>query len=144
QHGPLQRQPAAPLRRLLRDGRLARDTQSPDQEHPVLRLSDPGESAGAGNPGSKLLAPVAAVPVRDLRDRQLPLPVGRDLQHHLLPDSGPQTVQVAVYQIVKFLRTPGRLRKVKKARTAGFAVAAVAIVTGILLIPTPLRIQGTL
>ena len=49
-----------------------------------------------------------------------------------------------VYQIVKFLRTPGRLRKVKKARTAGFAVAAVALVAGILLIPTPLRIQGTL
>lgn len=49
-----------------------------------------------------------------------------------------------VYQIVKFLRTPGRLRKVKKARAAGFAVAAVAIVAGILLIPTPLRIQGTL
>ena len=49
-----------------------------------------------------------------------------------------------VYQIVKFLRTPGRLRKVKKARAAGFAVAAVALVAGILLIPTPLRIQGTL
>ncbi len=49
-----------------------------------------------------------------------------------------------VYQIVKFLRTPGRLRKMKKARAASFAVAAVAIVTGILLIPTPLRIQGTL
>ena len=49
-----------------------------------------------------------------------------------------------VYQIVKFLRTPGRLRKVKKARTAGFTVAAVALVAGILLIPTPLRIQGTL
>jgi putative peptide zinc metalloprotease protein len=49
-----------------------------------------------------------------------------------------------VYQIIKFLRTPGRLRKVKKARAAGFAVAAVAIVAGILLIPTPLRIQGTL
>jgi putative peptide zinc metalloprotease protein len=49
-----------------------------------------------------------------------------------------------LYQIGKFLRTPGRLRKVKKARAAGFAVAAVAIVTGILLIPTPLRIQGTL
>ena len=32
----------------------------------------------------------------------------------------------------------------KKARAAGFAVAAVAIVAGILLIPTPLRIQGTL
>ena len=49
-----------------------------------------------------------------------------------------------VYQIFKFLRTPGRLRKVKKARAAGFAVAAVAIVAGILLIPTPLRVQGTL
>ena len=49
-----------------------------------------------------------------------------------------------VYQIFKFLRTPGRLRKVKKARAAGFAVAFVAIVAGILLIPTPLRIQGTL
>ena len=49
-----------------------------------------------------------------------------------------------VYQIIKFLRTPGRLRKVKKARAAGFAVAAVTIVAGILLIPTPLRIQGTL
>jgi putative peptide zinc metalloprotease protein len=49
-----------------------------------------------------------------------------------------------VYQIGKFLRTPGRLRKVKKARAAGFTAAFVAIVAGILLIPTPLRIQGTL
>ena len=49
-----------------------------------------------------------------------------------------------VYQIFKFLRTPGRLRKVKKARAAGFGVALVALVAGILLIPTPLRIQGTL
>lgn len=49
-----------------------------------------------------------------------------------------------VYQIGKFLRTPGRLRKVKKARAAAFAAAFVAIVAGILLIPTPLRIQGTL
>ncbi|MBV8486775.1 MAG: hypothetical protein JO161_00715, partial [Planctomycetaceae bacterium] len=49
-----------------------------------------------------------------------------------------------VYQIAKFLRTPGRLRKVKKARAAGFAVAAAVIIAGILLIPTPLRIQGTL
>ena len=32
----------------------------------------------------------------------------------------------------------------KKARAAGFAVAVVAIVAGILLIPTPLRVQGTL
>jgi putative peptide zinc metalloprotease protein len=48
------------------------------------------------------------------------------------------------YQIVKFLRTPGRLRKVKKARTAAFAAGAVALVAGILLIPTPLRVQGTM
>jgi putative peptide zinc metalloprotease protein len=48
-----------------------------------------------------------------------------------------------VYQIIKFLRTPGRLRKVKKVRATAFAVAAIALVTGILLIPTPLRVQGT-
>ena len=48
-----------------------------------------------------------------------------------------------VYQIFKFLRTPGRLRKVKKVRATAFAVAAIALVTGILLIPTPLRVQGT-
>src|SRR5262249_28135447 len=51
---------------------------------------------------------------------------------------------VPVYQITKFVRTPGRLRKMKKARTAAFAVAAIALIAGILLIPTPLRIQGTL
>jgi putative peptide zinc metalloprotease protein len=51
---------------------------------------------------------------------------------------------VPVYQIVKFLRTPGRLRKVKKARASAFAVAAIALVAGILLIPTPLRIQGSM
>jgi putative peptide zinc metalloprotease protein len=49
-----------------------------------------------------------------------------------------------VYQIGKFLRTPGRLRKVKKARTAAFAAAAIALICGILAIPTPLRIDGTL
>jgi putative peptide zinc metalloprotease protein len=48
-----------------------------------------------------------------------------------------------VYQIGKFLRTPGRLRKVKKVRAAAFAAAAVAIVTAVLLIPTPLKVQGT-
>jgi putative peptide zinc metalloprotease protein len=36
------------------------------------------------------------------------------------------------------------MRKVKKLRAASFAAAAVAIVAGILLIPTPLRVQGTL
>ena len=53
-------------------------------------------------------------------------------------------VGMPLYQIVKFLRTPGRLRKVKKARAAAYGVAAIALVAGILLIPTPLRIQGTL
>jgi putative peptide zinc metalloprotease protein len=52
-------------------------------------------------------------------------------------------VGTPVYQIGKFLRTPGRLRKVKKVRAAAFAAAAIALVTGILLIPTPLRVQGT-
>jgi putative peptide zinc metalloprotease protein len=49
-----------------------------------------------------------------------------------------------VYQMFKFVRTPGRMRKVKKLRAASFAAVAVAIVAGILLIPTPLRVQGTL
>lgn len=49
-----------------------------------------------------------------------------------------------VYQIFKFVRTPGRFRKVKKARAAAFAVAAVAVVTAILAIPTPLRVQGSM
>ena len=53
-------------------------------------------------------------------------------------------VGMPLYQIVKFLRTPGRLRKVKKARASAFGVAAIALCAGILLIPTPLRIQGTL
>ncbi|MCA1686689.1 MAG: biotin/lipoyl-binding protein, partial [Planctomycetia bacterium] len=48
------------------------------------------------------------------------------------------------YQIFKFVRTPGRMRKVKKARAASFAAVAVATVAGVLLIPTPLRVQGTL
>jgi putative peptide zinc metalloprotease protein len=48
------------------------------------------------------------------------------------------------YQILKFVRTPGRLRKVKKVRAGLFAAAFVAVATGVLLIPTPLRVQGTL
>jgi putative peptide zinc metalloprotease protein len=35
------------------------------------------------------------------------------------------------------------LRKVKKVRATAFAVAAIALITGILMIPTPLRVQGT-
>ena len=53
-------------------------------------------------------------------------------------------VGMPVYQIGKFLRTPGRLRKVKKVRAAAYAAAAVALIAGILAIPTPLRIDGTL
>ena len=49
-----------------------------------------------------------------------------------------------LYQGVKFIRQPGRMRKVKKVRAAAFAAVTVALVTGILLIPTPLRVQGTL
>src|SRR5258708_35784168 len=49
-----------------------------------------------------------------------------------------------LYQGAKFFRQPGRMRKVKKGRAAAFAVVTVALVTGILLIPTPLRVQGTL
>jgi putative peptide zinc metalloprotease protein len=49
-----------------------------------------------------------------------------------------------VYNALKFFRQPGRMRKVKKVRAAVFAAVTVALVTGILLIPTPLRIQGTL
>jgi putative peptide zinc metalloprotease protein len=53
-------------------------------------------------------------------------------------------VGMPAYQMFKFVRTPGRMRKVKKVRATSFAVVAVAIIAGILLIPTPLRVQGTL
>jgi putative peptide zinc metalloprotease protein len=53
-------------------------------------------------------------------------------------------VGMPFYQIFKFVRTPGRLRKVKKARASAFGVAATALVGGLLLIPTPLRIQGSM
>jgi putative peptide zinc metalloprotease protein len=53
-------------------------------------------------------------------------------------------VAVPSYQIFKFVRQPGRMRKVKKARTAAFFAVVGALITGILLIPTPLRVQGTL
>lgn len=49
-----------------------------------------------------------------------------------------------MWQIVKFVRQPGRMRKVKKVRAAVCFAAAAAVVAGILLIPTPLRIKGTL
>jgi putative peptide zinc metalloprotease protein len=51
---------------------------------------------------------------------------------------------VPSWQIIKFVRQPGRMRKVKKARAAAFFAVAGAVVAGVLLIPTPLRVQGTL
>ncbi len=53
-------------------------------------------------------------------------------------------VAVPMFQMSKFMWTPGRMRKVKKARAAGFFAAAAALTAGILLIPTPLRVTGTL
>ena len=49
-----------------------------------------------------------------------------------------------LYQAFKFVRTPGRMRKVKKARAGIFAAVAIVTVAGVLLIPTPLRVQGSL
>lgn len=53
-------------------------------------------------------------------------------------------VVIPLYKIIKFVRTPGRLRKMKKARAAAWALGAVAVVTLVLLIPTPLTVQGPL
>ena len=49
-----------------------------------------------------------------------------------------------LYQGLKFVRQPGRMRKVKKARAAAFFAATAAVAAGILFIPTPMRVQGTL
>ncbi|MDB5351134.1 MAG: multidrug resistance efflux pump [Planctomycetota bacterium] len=53
-------------------------------------------------------------------------------------------IGMPLFQMAKFVNSPGRMRKVKKARAAGFFAVAAAIIAGILLIPTPLRVQGTL
>ena len=50
---------------------------------------------------------------------------------------------VAFDPIPMFPRSSGRLLKVKKLRATAFIVAALALITGILLIPMPLRVQGT-
>ena len=81
----------------------------------------------------------AAVPVRHLCDRQLPLPLDRDVQHPVLPlskflwtyylqfdqlragvrGSLVPFLVMPTYQIGKIhLLRPGRMRKVKKARAA--------------------------
>ncbi len=128
----------------------------------ILRLLDSREGVGTRDPRPELLAALAADLVCHLRDCQLRLPLVRDVCDSVVFVTGVEAVQARVdqlhaggcvlvplvgvpcYQIVKFLRTPGRLRKVKKARAAAYAAAAIALVTGILLIPTPLRVQGTL
>jgi putative peptide zinc metalloprotease protein len=53
-------------------------------------------------------------------------------------------VCVPSYQMIKFVRTPGRMRKVKWARVAIFAAVVVVTTSAVLLIPTPLRVQGSL
>ena len=53
-------------------------------------------------------------------------------------------IGMPIYQMIKFIRTPGRMRKVKVVRALSFAAVSIVIVAGILLIPTPLRVQGTL
>ena len=53
-------------------------------------------------------------------------------------------VGMPMYQVVKFVRQPGRMRKVKKVRAGVFAAVFVALVAAVLSIPTPLRVQGTL
>src|SRR4051794_36281312 len=52
-------------------------------------------------------------------------------------------IGMPIFQMAKFVNQPGRMRKVKKARAAGFFAVAAAIIAGVLLIPTPLRVQGT-
>ncbi|QDV34160.1 site-2 protease family protein [Tautonia plasticadhaerens] len=47
-------------------------------------------------------------------------------------------------KMFKFVRQPGRMRKVKKVRAALCFAGAAAVIAGILLIPTPLRVKGTL
>ena len=49
-----------------------------------------------------------------------------------------------LFQVAKFVHQPGRMRKVKKARAAGFFAAVAASAAGVLFIPTPLHVQGTL
>ena len=53
-------------------------------------------------------------------------------------------VGMPMYSVVKFVRQPGRMRKVKKVRAGVFAAVFVAVVAAVLSIPTPLRVQGTL
>jgi putative peptide zinc metalloprotease protein len=45
---------------------------------------------------------------------------------------------------VKFVRQPGRMRKVKKLRAAAILGGAAVVIALVLLIPTPLRVKGTL
>lgn len=49
-----------------------------------------------------------------------------------------------LFKILKWVRTPGRLRKMKKKRAAAYAIGFVALVALVLSIRTPLRVQGAL
>ena len=68
----------------------------------------------------------------------------KSISYMLMTFAAGSMIGMPLFNIVKFVRQPGRMRKVKKARTAGF-FAGVGVVTAlVLLIPTPLRVQGTL
>ena len=49
-----------------------------------------------------------------------------------------------LYNALKFVRQPGRMRKVKKARAAAWFAGAAAVVVAILMVPTPLQVSGSL
>jgi putative peptide zinc metalloprotease protein len=53
-------------------------------------------------------------------------------------------IVMPLYQMFKFVKQPGRMRKVKKARAAAYLAAFIVFVAAILMIPTPLQIRGAL
>jgi putative peptide zinc metalloprotease protein len=53
-------------------------------------------------------------------------------------------VVLPLYQMLKFVGQPGRMRKVKKARAFACLAGFVGLLIAIMLIPTPLQISGTL
>ena len=62
-------------------------------------LPVPGEGAGAGNPGPELHAAFAALPVRDLRGRQLRVSLVRHVRDPLVLVAGLEAVQARVGQL---------------------------------------------
>ena len=141
---------------------LPGNPQPPRQEYAVLWVSLPGEGARPRNPRPELHAQarrslfviyaIASYLYRwvvtfgilfFLYQFLKPYKLG-SISAILALGSLVPLVAMPGVQIFKFIKSPGRMRKVKKVRAGLFATAFVAVVTGILLIPTPLRVQGTL